>query len=884
MPEVGSTWVTVLPDMRRFNTDLSRQATASGDTSGKSFSSTFAKAAAVGLAVFGAARIFGGFIADAQEAAKITRLTENAILATGGAANVTAKQVADLATSLSNKTAIDDELIQSGANLILTFKNIRNEAGAGNDIFNQTTEAALNLSAAGFGSVESASLMLGKALNDPLAGLTALGRAGVTFSEQQKEQIKVLTESGDLLGAQKIILEEVGSQVGGAAEAAADPIERLKVVVGNLGEQFGAVLLPIVEGVSRFFTDTFVPGIQEFIYAFQEGSHEGEGFIGFMSRLGIIARDVFEWIKANVVPVLQDIAGWIVDNVVPALKSMAEFVQRNSDFFIPFAAAIAAIVAVIKVWTVTQVIWNAVMAANPIGLVVVALAALVAALVWAWTNSETFRDVVTGVWDAVSGAFMGAWENVISPVFTWIGEAVGNTVGFFTGMGNTIGSVWQGIQDVLGAGWNWIRDNVFTPFQNIFGTIGDAFATFGGTTAAIWTDIQQIFVEAVNGVIGFINGFLDAINWVGEQVGLDFGLHIGYIPIPGLGPGIAGPSGGLAFAEGGLVPGRGDKDSVAAWLMPEEIVMRKDIAKPFKNFLLALNAGQAEAIQAAGGRGGRGPQRFATGGTVQSAQEWARANSGRPYIWGGVGPAGWDCSGWQSDIANHLLGTPMGVRRFATGSMMGGVNAGGFVRGEDNEYTIGVNTPGLVAAIGHTAGTLGDLNVESGSGHGGIIGGNALGTNSGFAYKYYLPGSYGFNAAMEARAAQQNYTIPMSGGFSPYELFAGIGNWMMDQIATGVEIGADTQWASSGIRADPAPRPFDQGGIWKSGTAGVNLSGRDELVLSPSQTEAYLGGGQIPSIRIWVGDREITDIVKVEIDRSDDRKQVGRRAMQRSAR
>jgi len=299
--------------------------------------------------------------------------------------------------------------------------------------------------------------------------------------------------------------------------------------------------------------------------------------------------------------------------------------------------------------------------------------------------------------------------------------------------------------------------------------------------------------------------------------------------------------------------------------MPEEIVMRKDIAKPFRNFLLALNAGQAEAIQAAGGRGGRGPQKFATGGTVQSAQEWARANSGRPYVWGGVGPGGWDCSGWQSDIANHLLGTPMHVRRFATGSMMGGVNAGGYVRGEDNEYTIGVNTPGLVAAIGHTAGTLGDLNVESGSGHGGIIGGNALGTNSSFAYKYYLPGDYGFNAGSEARLAQQHYAIPMSGGFSPHELFAGIGNWMMDQIAGSAEE-KNAAWADANVGT------YDRGGILKSGDVAMNRSGHDELILDPSQTAALMGGGQIPSIRIFIGDREITDIVKVEIDRSDETK------------
>lgn len=810
MAEVGSAWISVLPDMRRFNTDVARGTSESATKSGKTFGQKFAATAAVGLAVFAAGRIFGGFIDDAQEAAKITRLTENAIRATGGAANVTAQQVADLSNSLSNKTAIDDALVQSGANLILTFKNIRNEAGAGNDVFNQTTEAALDLSAAGFGSVESASLQLGKALNDPLTGLTALTRSGVTFTEQQKDQIRVLTESGDLLGAQKIILEEIQGQVGGAAAAAADPIEKLHITMGNLGKEIGFVLLPIVEDIAGFIGDKFIPGIRELFSAFTSGKSTATGFAGVMGDVGVVLGNVVGFIKDNIT--------WLG----------------------PLAVGIGAAVLAIKAWSAAQLVFNAVMSANPITLVITAIGLLVAAFIWAWNTSETFRDIVTGVLDVIGKLFMGVWDNFLHPVFSWIVDAAVNVGEFFSGMGDVIGRVWSAVGDALSAGWNWIKDNVFAPFVAAFDTIGRAFESFGGLVSQIWRNIQRIFVDAVNGVIGFINGFLDAINWVGEQVGLSFNLHIGYLPIPGLGPGIAGPGRpGLAFAAGGLVPGQGSGDIVPAWLTPGEIVIRKDIAKPFEDFLLALNSGQAEALQAAGGRNARGPQRFAAGGTVQGAQDWARRNSGKPYIWGGVGPNGWDCSGWQSDIANFLLGTPMGVRRFATGSMAGGVNAGGFLRGTENEYTIGVNTPGLVAAIGHTAGTLGGINVESGSGHGGIIGGNALGTNNGFAYKYYLPGSYGFNAGAEARAAQKHYAIPMSGGFSPHEMFAGVANWMMDQMAAPAEYGSGP-WSSVGGRVGPAsPRPYDQGGRFPQGTLGFNANGGVERVLTERQNRAF---------------------------------------------
>lgn len=195
-----------------------------------------------------------------NEAQKVAAQTEAAIRSTGKAANVTADEVEDLSGALSEKAAVDDELIQSGANLLLTFTKVRNEVGEGNDIFNQATETALDLSVALGTDMTSASMMLGKALNDPIKGLTTLGRAGVQFTAQQKEQIRTLAETGDLLGAQKIILAELETQVGGSAEAQATGYDRAKVAAGNLAETVGGVLAPAVEagaGAAQFAAEQF---------------------------------------------------------------------------------------------------------------------------------------------------------------------------------------------------------------------------------------------------------------------------------------------------------------------------------------------------------------------------------------------------------------------------------------------------------------------------------------------------------------------------------------------------------------------------------------------------------------------------------------------------
>ncbi len=206
-----------------------------------------------------AVSVFKGFIDEARESRKVGALTESIIKSTGGAAKVSAKQVSALATAISNKTGVDDEAIQSGSNLLLTFKNVRNEVGKGAKIFDRATAAAVDLSAAGFGDVNSASKMLGKALNDPLKGLTALGKAGVTFTADQKKQIATLAETGRTLEAQKIILQEVESQVGGAAAAAADPMAKLGVIIGNVKETIGTAFLPIVDKAATWLGDK-LPG------------------------------------------------------------------------------------------------------------------------------------------------------------------------------------------------------------------------------------------------------------------------------------------------------------------------------------------------------------------------------------------------------------------------------------------------------------------------------------------------------------------------------------------------------------------------------------------------------------------------------------------------
>ncbi|MGH2650277.1 MAG: hypothetical protein ACRDHK_03580, partial [Actinomycetota bacterium] len=191
---------------------------------------------------------------DFNEAQKVAAQTEAVLKSTGGAANVTSDEVSGLAGELSKLVGVDDEAIQAGENLLLTFTNIRNEAGAGNDIFNQATGIMLDLSTAKGTDVRSAALQLGKALNDPIKGVGALSRAGVQLTDQQKEQIAVFIESGDVLSAQKVILTELTNQVGGSAEAQATAADHLSVAWGNFKEAIGGVISLAITPLAKALT------------------------------------------------------------------------------------------------------------------------------------------------------------------------------------------------------------------------------------------------------------------------------------------------------------------------------------------------------------------------------------------------------------------------------------------------------------------------------------------------------------------------------------------------------------------------------------------------------------------------------------------------------
>jgi hypothetical protein len=218
------------------------------------------------------------------ELEKQTAQTNAVIKSTKGAAHVSAGGVSRLAEEFENLNAtIGDEVIRSAENLILTFTNITGVA------FKPTLAAILDLNTAlgrGEGGLQQTVLQVGKAMQDPVKGITALRRAGVSFTAQQIKKIKSLVKEGKLYDAQKLILRELNKEFGGSflaqGQTTGAKVAKVQDAIEDLQRSLAAGLLPVVSNVADALSTLLAdPAVQADIRAF------GKDLAGVFSKENI---------------------------------------------------------------------------------------------------------------------------------------------------------------------------------------------------------------------------------------------------------------------------------------------------------------------------------------------------------------------------------------------------------------------------------------------------------------------------------------------------------------------------------------------------------------------------------------------------------------------
>lgn len=325
MSKIGNLIVNVGANTKEFNKELGKVNRDIGRLTGniQKMGKELSMAVTLPIAALGVTAV-QAFDKQAKAVAQV----EAGLKATGNAAGFTSAQLQKMASDLQQNTLFGDEEILQGATAqLLTFTNI-----AGNQ-FARTQKAALDLATRLDGDLKSASIQLGKALNDPVANLSALSRSGIQFSQEQKELINTLVETGRLADAQTVILDELEKQYGGSAEAAAKAgtggIKQLQNAFGDLQEEFGKIVVEMLPPV----IDAFKSLVQSF-------SSMSAG-----TKKAII---VISGIAAAIGPILivlpQLVKGFmlfrvtLLQSVVPALIKLNAVVLAN-----PYVAAAVAV-------------------------------------------------------------------------------------------------------------------------------------------------------------------------------------------------------------------------------------------------------------------------------------------------------------------------------------------------------------------------------------------------------------------------------------------------------------------------------------------------------------------------------------------------------------
>ena len=248
--QIAEAFVAIRPDAKGFKADVERDV----ETPLRNVKSLVA-----GLAVGAAAISFAkGGLDELKEQQAVAAKLEATLKATGGAANVTADQLDEMASSLQDLTGEDAEAIKGGQALLLQFTKVRNEVGEGNAIFDRASQAAMDLAAATGTDTASAFQTLGRALEDPLQGTRALRAANVILTEAQKQQIASMVAQGDQLGAQRYILDLLEAKVGGVAEALGETLpqklKRAKNAMDDVKASVVSAAAPALEAAATLAT------------------------------------------------------------------------------------------------------------------------------------------------------------------------------------------------------------------------------------------------------------------------------------------------------------------------------------------------------------------------------------------------------------------------------------------------------------------------------------------------------------------------------------------------------------------------------------------------------------------------------------------------------
>jgi phage-related protein len=549
----------------------------------------------VGLGVLGVRGLMEAERASAQTAA--------ALKSTGNAARTSVAGIETMANGLRRMSGVDDEIIQKGANVLLTFTKISNAGGKAGGNFDKATEAALNMSVALGTDMSSAAMLVGKALNDPIKGITALRRSGVQLTAQQEKQVKAMVAAGDTAGAQRIILGELETQFGGSAKAAGDTfsgqISKAKLSMEEMSESVMAHLMPHLESLAAKLDDLSA--------RFGQMSPKAQkitlvvGLIAAAAGPLLIVVGSLVTAFAAIIPVLTAVSLPVLLVVGAIALLVAAFVlayTRSETFraivHSAFARVRDAIVNIIGEIRATLTVWvewaKSMWSSYGDEITAVVMFAFNAMRSHIESMLTIIQGIITTAMSLLRGDWKGAW-NGIKMIMSGVWDAIKNIVSTAgTAIKNVLIAVWSAIRSQIASSWEGIRDTASRWATSVVTNIENAIGAIKGKIIAIWSAIRddipakiRLWIkgaetaagEVVGAIEGKLTGLVAKLRTVGQDAGKALAAAIksavnavidlwNGLSIPGFKVEVAGKSVGVPsvslpnlphLAAGGLVSG-----------------------------------------------------------------------------------------------------------------------------------------------------------------------------------------------------------------------------------------------------------------------------------------------------------------------------------------
>lgn len=586
---------------------------------------------------------------------------------------------------------------------------------------------------------------------------------------------------------------------------------------------------------------------------------------------------------------------------IEALKVSTAWVASNArtaGSFLIAKVAMAGSAIATGALTAAQWLLNAAMSANPIGLIIIALVAFGAALYLLWTKSETFRNIVTGAFNAVKDVVVGVWNAVVEGVTVmkdWIVQKWNEVISFFTELPGKISNVASTMWNSVLEGATKAKDWVVEKFNAMVDMVRQLPGQISSAAGGMWDGIANGFKAALNWIIGKWNSFAGSM----KMPDLPFVPNRGKSFLPTI-PLLA--QGGQAGVKDGKLfgPGSGTSDSILgmnAFGMPTalvsngEFVVNAESTRRFGPLLRMINDGKASASWANllsrgdfdGGLTQFGLEEdnpliatmlglrkmmptFAEGGLVGASDlvDFAQGVEGQPYVWGGVN---WgDCSGAVSAIANFATGRDPFGSRFATGTEDSELKARGFLPGLGPAGSLNVGWFNGGPYGGHTAATLPDgTNFEMGGARGdGQFGGQAAGADdSSFTDHAHLPPDF----FLGGDAGSPTFGANIGTAGPDYSSGGGSGGGGGSIGGGGSGGGSGMSWSGSKVgngAGEAAPvfvvnyKDFGGGGSYETMSSGATTMGSADPTLDTAEVPPIGGTGvdevmQAPDLTEKVG-------------------------------